>query len=291
MRKRNWGTIRTLIVDPLLPLSKTTLTWDKTMTLTSKLIRLASQNPALKPHIAAILKEASMSEPDFWKLIEPYGWGTKTTDYKAIKKSLMGKLSPDEADELQTTMMKLEGKLYTALKNLNIGSNDTMGDLIAHIIGMGKKEFEAVIKDPQLAYQRYQSGQYTESFSYALPHKSDYKNLNVTKFTDWAQEVIGNYTMILNASEDDIPWKSKLAAPLKKVISIMEKFVETKDVATFLDNEAEAKKESEEVGKILSRLQLGWSIPKEGSLESAVHFSGNKWGVWNLFTDVRDYLS
>ena len=43
--------------------------------------------------------QAAMSEQKFWAIIEPFGWGTRSTDYKRILKALMGQLSPDEAGE------------------------------------------------------------------------------------------------------------------------------------------------------------------------------------------------
>lgn len=268
------------------------------MTLRTKLIRLAHENPALRPHLLPLLKTAAMSEADFWKLIEPYGWGRKTIDYKPIKKSLLGKVPQDEAQALSDAFGKLKGSLAKAVskwerendKQLPV-SDDGFDDLLSHIIGMGKREYEAALKDPAKVFERANKGDYKESFAYALPYKTDYASLSISKYLSWAKKIIGEYNQVLNASEDDVPWKSKLNAPLKQVISVMEEFVRDESIPTLLAQEEAVKKATGEIEKILSRLGYGSSLPEEDTLEAALKHVANKWFVWNLFTDVRDYMA
>jgi hypothetical protein len=269
------------------------------VTLRAKLIRLAHENPSLRGDLLPLLKKASvMGDREFWKLTEPYGWGTKTTDSKVIKKSLMGKLSLDEAEALEDAFRALSSKLYKALMAYEAKSGDDFGlgddgfgDLIAHIIGMGKKEYEAVLKNPDLAMQRAHKSAFKESFSYSLPSKHDYESLNISKYLEWAKRIISEYSQVLNASEDDVPWKAKLEVPLKKVISVMEDFVREESVSALLEEEDETRKASEEADKILSKLRMGMSLPDEGTLEHALKQVSNKWFVWNMFTDVRDFMT
>jgi len=45
-------------------------------------------------------------------------------------------------------------------------SDDSFGDLVSHIIGMGKNEFDAVMLDPSKARIRALSHDYEEGFCY-----------------------------------------------------------------------------------------------------------------------------
>ena len=69
-------------------------------------------------------------------------------------------------------MSSTNGK--TKHQQLPVG-DDSYEDLRAHIIGMGRKEFQKVMRNPELAYDRAVDGKYTESFSYAIPSRSDYQ--------------------------------------------------------------------------------------------------------------------
>jgi len=235
---------------------------------------------------------AAMSESEFWKIIEPYRWGRGNTNYKEIEKDLMRKLTPKEADALQSAFAKLKGQADRALGDYFEEQGEWVGgdswdDFLSHIIGMGKQEYEADLKDKDRALARFRKGDYRESFAYALPTSHSYERLDLGKYIKWAQKEVNAYREILGASEDDIPWKNKLAPDLKKLVDILDDFIRTKDFGAFLDKEDEAKRAAQDVEQVLRRLS-GSGL--DGSLGEAVDFARNKWGVWNLFTDVRQYL-
>lgn len=52
---------------------------------------------------------------------------------------------------------------------------DHFNDLLDHIIGLGKDEYERTLENPELAYIRSEKANYVESFSYCIPWKGDYK--------------------------------------------------------------------------------------------------------------------
>lgn len=129
---------------------------------------------------------SAMPEAEFWRIVDGLGWGTKTTDYKALNKYLRKTLSEEGVGSLRTTLSKVESRLYKAIegweresgKSCGLG-DDGFSDLIAHIVGLGKKEYDAVLRDPQQAYDRAHAkygtkGGFTESFNYAIPYESDY---------------------------------------------------------------------------------------------------------------------
>ena len=58
-------------------------------------------------------------------------------------------------------------------------SCDSFSDLLSHVVGLGKKEFSKVMKNPLLAYNRSMAKYgtkegYEESFLYAIPYHTDY---------------------------------------------------------------------------------------------------------------------
>lgn len=125
---------------------------------------------------------ASMSYNEFWKITEPLGWGTRTTDYNKIKQHLMETLTPEQGFALIETYLKIRHQLVKQLdrwadenddSRFQIG-DDSFDDLTNHIIGLGKREYEAVLKNPELAAERAAKWDFKESFSYAIPYKSDW---------------------------------------------------------------------------------------------------------------------
>ena len=116
-----------------------------------------------------------MTDKEFWDIIEPYGWGTKTTDYKAIKIDLMRRLSPDQAVSLKDKFLSLREALDQRMGIFIEGlGDDSYSDLLAHIIGMGREEYAAVMANPLKGKQRSDNLEYTESFLYSLPYETDY---------------------------------------------------------------------------------------------------------------------
>lgn len=169
------------------------------------LLRLASSLPVGSPQRRAILgalqkmpssqvnppkvsaKTAStwrvaFSEANFWAFVESGGWGKKTTDYNAIKQDFMERLDARGADEMRRIFSRKTDELAKALREYEADTGeeldawgDSYDDLMAHIVGLGLREFRKHIQNPQLIIKRYNDGKYRESFAYALPFASDFK--------------------------------------------------------------------------------------------------------------------
>jgi len=251
--------------------------------LQDKAIRLAHERPELRDVLVPVLKRAAMSESAFWKFIEPFGWGTKTTDYDAIEKAIMRRLTADQAEELSEAFHRLKGRLYKRVddwqrdndRHLGVG-DDGFDDLLSHIVGLGKREYDAVMKDPELAYQRAQARYgskdgFEESFSYAIPSAIDYKNLDVGKYRKWAKEVLEEYLEALGKDDNLIPYSREI----RRLVDILEMMARG-DYHEFAKHEKEGRDLAEGVQKALNRKDL----------QSPV----DKWAVWNLFSDVQQYL-
>lgn len=125
--------------------------------------------------------EARMSPANFWAAVDQAGWG-RHKDYNKVKAFFLERFSEKEADEFRAQFSDLKNKLARELdawakdedgKDWGMG-DDSWGDFLAHIIGLGKREYDAVMRDPQKAYDRAQRNDYRESFAYGIPWKDDY---------------------------------------------------------------------------------------------------------------------
>jgi hypothetical protein len=228
-----------------------------------------------------------MTEQEFWEIIDALRW-SDDHDYKRIKRELMQRFPTPEA--LKPFRRIFEEKT-AAVSNAGDSDHcsDSWSDTVNHIVGLGREEFDRCIADPSLIEARWEACDYQESFSYAVPHDSDYESLTPTPYVKWARENAESFRAVRDASEDDVPWQGKLRPDLDRLIEAHEAFVESGDFAAFVAREAECREGAERVGDILRRINQGWGIPDEGSLESHIHHAANKWAVWNLFTDIHEY--
>lgn len=148
---------------------------------------------ATKPcpmQVTARWQRTAFSETNFWAIIEGLGWGRRTTNHKAIQKDLMSRLSPQQADKMRRLLDKKTSQLARSItlwekenETLPVG-DDSYSDLLAHIVGMGRKEFEKTLRNPELAYERALKDDFKESFSYAVPDAADYRKRQDPKSGD-----------------------------------------------------------------------------------------------------------
>lgn len=112
--------------------------------------------------------------PEFWAEVEKIGWVTKTENTDEVKARLLREWPKEKTVRMRAVFRALMARLYTTLGGVSGVSDDGFSDLRAHIIGLGKVEYERVLYDPDLAQQRANKNAYTESFSYCLPYETDY---------------------------------------------------------------------------------------------------------------------
>ena len=141
-----------------------------------------------------------MNENTFWEVIGSLGWGTETTDYNKIKVKLMERFTFEQIQELEAVDRQVYSRLSEAIKAYeeSIGqaydwlpvSDDGYSDLLNHIVGLGREEWEACIKDPQRVKGRADRGDYVESFSYCWPRREDYEQRTLKGFWVWIESEI-----------------------------------------------------------------------------------------------------
>jgi hypothetical protein len=124
-----------------------------------------------------------MSVDEFWALVAEIDWASRQAQPEAEgKRFLRERLSREEAaafdEHLQTFRFALHDVLGEWEEETGAEfetGDDGFDDLICHIIGLGRQEYEAVVSDPRRALERAQSGDYRESFRYLVPWPEDYE--------------------------------------------------------------------------------------------------------------------
>jgi hypothetical protein len=121
---------------------------------------------------------------DYWFQVTLIGWGKYTTDYNQVSKDIREMLTENEVQQLRTFVVERQAELYDAIEKwekshsrLDIGSDDGLNDVTAHIVGLGETEFKKCINDPTLIEKRYNAPYgsltgYKESFLYCF-HKPE----------------------------------------------------------------------------------------------------------------------
>jgi len=118
----------------------------------------------------------------FWAIVEKIGWGTKTTDYEAVRAGLMKGRTPAECDELRGILLSKRTRLVMALADAERlekiprlpVSDDGLCDLTNHVVGLGRKAYEGALADPRWVYDLALANGYKESFAYCFPHPEDW---------------------------------------------------------------------------------------------------------------------
>ena len=137
----------------------------------------------LRDRWGSTLHSARMSPAQFWTAVDQARWG-QDYGYDRIKDFFLERFSQEETEAFRETFNDLKRALGDELsqwakdedKSFNLG-DDSWGDLLAHIIGLGKREYEATMRDPSRALNRERRGDYKESFVYSIPYPGDYKKM------------------------------------------------------------------------------------------------------------------
>lgn len=144
-----------------------------------------------------------MTDERFWEIVEFIDWPRK--DYEEVKAEILMELAPREIKELRDGLGKRTGKLRSLFDETReemednfYVSGDGLDDCVNHIVGLGRFAYENCVECPQAIVDRYRAGEYTESFSYAIPGVNDvaklsrdYYQFRSTKYVDQFRE-IGN---------------------------------------------------------------------------------------------------
>ena len=138
-----------------------------------------------------------MTEEQFWTIIDSVKWEEKLTLEReeffkassASQKSIGESHTYKELCDLRMVFSLAWNLIDKTIgdKNPAGGGDDSHGDLIAHIIGLGSKAFYFYLNDYSALEARGE--EHRESFSYFLPYSQDYKD-NIVESNEREYDVV-----------------------------------------------------------------------------------------------------
>lgn len=216
---------------------------------------------------------------EFWAEVAKIGWGTKTTDIRKVKLALLRTWTPEKAARVREVFYALSRHLYRVLDKVVDGvGDDGFDDLRAHIIGLGRKEFERVLKKPTLAQERINRRDYVESFSYCLPYGAeDWEPLKPEYFVKWAKNICAE---LKEGFKDD---RFEPVFPeMQKLIDLFLPAVEGNPLAVL-------PKKTEALGLRAAIEKRGKWLWRDAAFLDGGHFAVSA-SVPNFFGDLKAYL-
>lgn len=214
---------------------------------------------------------------EFWAEVAKMGWNKKG-DFHRIEKMLLKTWTVKQAARMRTVFDGLMSQLYKKLdKHVDGVGDDSFSDLRAHIIGLGKAEFDRVMEDPSLAQKRINANDFIESFAYALPYEESFESIDPLTYVDRAKEIV---TELTEGLKDD---RFEPVFPqMKELIAMFERAaVDPKSVLP-LEKEALALRKAIE--------KRGDWLWRDSYVRDGAHFA-NSAAISNFFGDVRNYLA
>lgn len=214
---------------------------------------------------------------EFWDEVAKIGW-SKKADIKAIEKKLLKSWAPEKAERMREVFDEMHGQLYEVLDQKVEGvGDDGFNDLLAHIVGMGKEEFERNLADPTLAQKRADADDYEESFAYVLPHEDTYECLKPATYVKQAKEII---TELKKGLKDDrfVP----VYPAIEALIDIFKPAA-----AGAPKNIMDCEKDALKLHKAIER-RAEW-LWRDVGVRDGSHFAYSA-QISNFFHDVRNYL-
>jgi hypothetical protein len=120
---------------------------------------------------------AEVSEDRFWALVEPLGWGTRSTDSWELADALCARASLLERLGVLHCFMTMRDRLREALETWEkeslrkIAAEDDpvwQHRLVSHVVGLGRAEYEATLEQPERAVALADGLPWWDSFYYVV---------------------------------------------------------------------------------------------------------------------------
>jgi hypothetical protein len=148
---------------------------------------------------------APCTEELFWEEVALIGWQDKNPRrfYDKAKARLLRRWTGEFLEEFDEMKEQLYVKLSKAVTDAESRGwesggetcgcgDDGFSDLIHHVIGLGREEYEASLADPMRVIKRGQEGRYEESFGYCIPYKSDAELITKSTYIRRAEQIVEN---------------------------------------------------------------------------------------------------
>ncbi len=150
-----------------------------------------------------------------WKDIEEINWAGRSIQYRGYtegKMYMLENFTKTRCNTIRDFVSERFDDLYDCIQTFehvndthcgDYGGDDSFGDMIHHVIGLGEAKFEEIMEDPS----KLNGMDYTESFSYCLPYDDDFEMLNAECHLDRARKSIVELARIVaenKPSGDDV---------------------------------------------------------------------------------------
>jgi aminoglycoside phosphotransferase family enzyme len=116
-----------------------------------------------------------MDEARFWDIVETVNWASDC-DYERINKWMLNNMTKNEINDFRGILSDKVNALDKMIGDRNPAGcgDDSHSDLMYHVVGLGKEQYEAHLADYTLLAKRGKAKYgtpegYRESFAYAVP--------------------------------------------------------------------------------------------------------------------------
>jgi len=122
-------------------------------------------------------REGECDDNTFWECVAEIGW--PKCESSKVSKDLLFAWTPEFAESFRKRLDRRQGEISRAFEKYEEDGfeerdywlgDDSFGDLMGHMVGLGKEAYEAALADLSLVVERARSGDYKESFSYCIPY-------------------------------------------------------------------------------------------------------------------------
>jgi len=149
----------------------------------------------------------------FWEWVEQMNWGTDFDHQKHQNQSVM-QFSYEDMDKMHDVYREyrslLAAEIDTEIRRLRAenkenesgfpySGDDSFGDMIAHVVGMGKDYYERALKDLDLVRKIVPE----ESFDYCFPFKDTFEQLKPQHYEERATKALENLERKIKNLQDN----------------------------------------------------------------------------------------
>ena len=142
-----------------------------------------------------------MNPSAFWSVVATFDWTNFTGETETVKARLLREWTPEYLAEFQAAYDQVEGAMYHRFDDSGVDfdcGDDTFGDVISHIVGLGQAEYDRNMADPSLAAKRVRDSG-CKNFSYCFPLYTDLEYLDPTFYTKRADDLASNLNGLTSA--------------------------------------------------------------------------------------------
>jgi hypothetical protein len=230
-----------------------------------------------------------MTNVRFWELVELAEWG-KDHDYKRIERLYLRTMTLIESEEFREIFNAKRSALddFIGDRNPAGGGDDSHGDLMAHIIGLGQAEYVMSLSDYAVILKRGQARDFEESFSYGIPYKESYVKLNnldylIVSGTKLKEEV--KAFRLMDTKGDLKPILRSFA-----LIDIAADFLLAKDLVMFRSMEMEFMVQVDIIIDFFDKNSMELPRKFTDNSNSSFHYSSFKNILRNCYSHISQYI-